>query len=141
MHKQIAGQLSLFQGNAVKVIPSRKNKKRPKIGTKMYMVKEHLFYIAGYPAPVLEYCICEGEVRRFITLNHTEIELIALSPEGYRTPYYYKTSDVNKRVFFTLQEAVLLAKQKTEKYERTWGWIGVPDIPMRRPWEDEGYGT
>lgn len=28
-----------------------------------------------------------------------------------------------------------LAKSMTEKYERTWDWIGAPKFPMARPWE------
>ena len=32
-------------------------------------------------------------------------------------------------------EAAALAKSMTEKYERTWGWIGAPEFPMARPWE------
>ena len=38
-------------------------------------------------------------------------------------------------LLFTAAEAATLAKSMTEKYERTWGWIGAPEIPMARPWE------
>ena len=108
---------------------------RPKIGTKMYTVQEHLYYIPGYPAPVTEYCVCEGEVKRFFTAGYTEIILVGPSPEGYTTPYRYPLRKIGKRVFYTAEEAALLAKDMTERHEHTWGWIGEPAFPMRRPWE------
>lgn len=110
--------------------------KRPVIGTKMYAVHEHLYYIPGFPAPVMEYCVCEAEVRGFFTGGYTEVRLIGNSPNGFVTPYSYKLSDIDKRVFYTPTEAALLAKDMTDKYERIWGWIGNPHIPMRRLWEE-----
>lgn len=56
-------------------------------------------------------------------------------PDGFPQPGYYKLDDIGKKLFYTAAEAAALAKSMTEKYERTWGWIGAPEIPMARPWE------
>lgn len=108
--------------------------KHPDIGTRMYSVHEHLYYISERAAPVLEYCVCEAEVTGFFKGGYTEICLTGLSPNGYRTPYRYKLSEIGSKVFFTPQEAASLAKEKTEQYEHIWEWLGAPDIPMRRTW-------
>lgn len=108
---------------------------RPEIGTKMYSVHEHLYYIEKHAGPVLEYCVCEAEVTGFFQGGYTEVCLVGLSPEGYRTPYRYKLSDIGSKVFYTAKEAAQLAQKMTEQYERTWGWIGAPDIQLRRTWE------
>jgi hypothetical protein len=47
----------------------------------------------------------------------------------------YKLNEIGKRIFYTPAEAASLAKEQTEKYEHTWGWLGSPDIPLRRSWE------
>lgn len=47
-------------------------------------------------------------------------------------PYRYRLKDVGEKVFYTPREAAVLAKQMTEKYERTWAWMNDP--PMRRTW-------
>lgn len=109
--------------------------KKPAIGTKMYSVHEHLYYIKDRHAPVLEYCVCEAEVTGFFKGGYEEVKLSGLSPKGYPTPYYYKISDIGKKVFYTEYEAALLAQQKTDQYESTWGWLGEPDVPMRRTWK------
>ena len=101
----------------------------------MYAVHEHLYYIKNKSAPILEYCVCEAEVKGFFKKGYTEICLSGLSPEGYKTPYWYKISDIGKRIFYTAKEAAELAKEMTEKYESTWRWLGTPDIPMRRTLE------
>lgn len=108
--------------------------KRPDIGTKMYAVHEHLYYITGYAGPVLEYCVCEAEVTGFSVGGYTEVQMVGLSPEGYRTPWSYRLSEIGMKVFYTPQEAEQMAEAMTEQYERRWGWLGAPDIPMRRPW-------
>ncbi len=112
-----------------------KRSERPAIGTKMYSVNEHRYYIKEHTGPLLEYCVCEAEVTGFFKGGYTEVCLTGLSPEGYRTPYRYKLSEIGELVFYTAREAAELAKKKTEKYESTWGWLGEPDIPMRRTWE------
>lgn len=101
----------------------------------MYFAHEHLYYTKDKAAPVSEYCVCEAEVTGFIQGGYTEVCLVGLCPEGYRTPYYYKLSEIGQKVFYTIQEAARLAKAMTEEYERVWGWMGEPDIPMRRTWE------
>lgn len=110
-----------------------KYKDRPKIGTKMYSVHEHLYYIPGRTAPAMEYCVCEAEVQGYFVSGYTEICLAGLSPAGFMTPYFYKISEIGQKVFYTAQEAALLAQQMAEKYEQACGWMGDP--PMRRPWE------
>lgn len=101
----------------------------------MYFVQEHLYYIEGKAGPILEYCVCEAEVTGFFQGGFTEICLKGYSPKGYMTPYRYKLSDIGKKVFYTPKEAAELAKRMTDVYEHTWGWLGEPDIPMRRTWE------
>ena len=112
------------------------SKKKPDIGTKMYSVHEHLYYIKEKAAPILEYCVCEAEVTGFFKGGFEEICLIGYSPKGFMTPYRYKLSDVGKKVFYTAKEAAELAREMTDTYESTWGWLGEPDIPMRRPWNN-----
>lgn len=108
---------------------------KPDVGTKMYSVHEHLYYIDGRAAPLLEYCVCEAEVTGFFKGGFTEICLRGYSPKGFMTPYRYKLSDVGKKIFYTAKEAAELAREMTDIYERTWGWLGKPDIPMRRSWD------
>lgn len=110
-----------------------KHKDRPKIGTNMYSVHEHLYCIPGRTAPVREYCVCEAEVQGYITGGYAEIRLVGPNPRGFTTSYFYRISEIGKKVFYTAQEAALLAQQMTEKYERTWERMGDP--PMRRSWE------
>lgn len=101
----------------------------------MYSVHEHRYYIDGKAAPVLEYCVCEGEVTGFFQGGFTEICLRGYSPKGFMTPYRYRLSDVGTKIFYTAKEAAELAAKMTDEYERTWGWLGEPDIPMRRSWK------
>ncbi len=101
----------------------------------MYTVQEHLYYIKERTAPILEYCVCEAVVTSYYKGGYTEVCLTGKFPKGYTTPYWYKVSEVGKRVFYTVQEAAELARQETEEHEHTWGWLGPPQIPMRRTWE------
>ena len=110
-----------------------KREKRPEIGTTMYSVHEHLYYIPGHAAPVMEYCICEAKVQGYFQGGYVEICLLGKLPDRGMTPYRYPLKDVGTRVFYTPREAAELAKQLTEKHEKTWGWTGDP--PMRRNWE------
>lgn len=113
-------------------VPITERKKCPEVGTKMYLLHEHLYHIPDRAAPVKEYCVCEAEVQGNFTGGYTEIRLIGPSPEGFRTPYFYRLNEVGKKLFYTAKEAALLALQMTEKYEQTGVWINNP--PMRRPW-------
>ena len=108
-------------------------KKRPEIGTTLWSVHEHLYYIPEKAAPVTEYCVCESKVRNYIEGNFTQICSVGKDPDGYGALHYFKLSDLGKNVFFNPKEAAELAKQVMEKYEQTWGWMGDP--PLRRTWE------
>ena len=108
---------------------------RPEIGTEMYAVFEHRYYIPGHAAPVMEYCVCKGAVRGFFAGGYTEVSLLFTGPDGFPEPDYRRLDAIGKKLFYTAAEAAALAKSMTEKYERTWGWIGAPEIPMARPWE------
>ena len=99
---------------------------RPEIGTEMYAVFEHLYSVQN---------VCKGTVRGFFTGGYTEVRLLFTGPDGFPQPGYYKLDDIGKKLFYTAAEAAAMAKSMTEKYERTWGWIGAPEIPMARPWE------
>lgn len=109
---------------------------RPKIGTKMYFVKEHLYYIPNHTGPIKEFCVCEAVVKGFHTLGYTELCLSSTDPDGFCTPYWFRVNEIGKRVFYTAEEAARLAKTITQKYESVWGWIGKPHIPMRRTWKN-----
>lgn len=74
--------------------------------------------------------------RRIWTGGYTEVCLLFTGPHGFPQPGYYKLDDIGKKLFYTAAEAATLAKSMTEKYERIWGWIGAPEFPMARPWED-----
>ena len=109
-----------------------KRKNWPAVGTKMYFVVEHRYYIPDHAAPMMEYCVCEGEVTGYFTLGYTEMHLVGSNPDGFTAPSHYKVKEIGEKVFFTPREAALLAKHMTKKYEQAWGWMGNP--PMRRPW-------
>ena len=110
-----------------------KAKKRPEIGTKMYSVHEHRYYVEGRTAPVLEYCVCEAEVKSFFTGGFTEVRLVGNDPNGHRTPYSYPIAEIGEKLFYTPREAAEHAKTLTEKYENT--WKTMDGRPMRRTWE------
>lgn len=99
--------------------------KRPDIGTKMYSVREHLYYIQNHAGPLLEYCVCEAEVTGFFEGGYVEVRLRGKSPEGFMTPYFYKLSEIGTRVFYTAEEAARLAKDMTERYEKTWAGLAL----------------
>ena len=103
----------------------------------MYAVFEHLYSNKSAPARSLkEYCVCKGTVRGFYTGGYTEMCLLFTGPHGFPQPGYYKLDDIGKKLFYKAADAAELAKSMTEKYERIWGWIGAPEFPMARPWED-----
>ena len=105
---------------------------RPVIGTKMYIVVEHYYYLKENPAPVMEYCVCQVKVSGFIKGGYTEMKVVGLSADGYITPWFYRLSDIGKRIFHTPREAALFAQKKTEKYEQRWKKFIIS--PMRRQW-------
>ncbi len=110
--------------------------KRPDIGTTMYTVWEHLYYDRSVrTGPLMEYVVCEGKVTGFFEGSWLDIKLRGPNADGHLTPYTRRLQDIGRTVFYTEREAAELARRKTEDYERRWGWVGSPDIPLRRPWE------
>ena len=110
---------------------------KPEIGAEMYAVFEHLYSNKSAPARSLkEYCVCKGTVRGFYTGSYTDVFMLFRGPEGCPLLSYYKLEDIGKKLFYKAADAAELAKSMTEKYERIWGWIGAPEFPMARPWED-----
>lgn len=99
------------------------------------ILAEHRYYIPECAGPVLEYCVVEGIVSGFYKRGYTEICMSAISPEGYRTPYYFRVTDAGEKLFDSDRDAAWRAKEMTDRYERVWGWLGEPQFPMWRPWE------
>lgn len=116
-----------------------KRKERPAVGTKMYVVNEHRYYIPNRAAPVLEYCVCEGEVQGFFEGRWVDICLRGEIPGKGMVPQYYPLKTIGEKIFYTPREAAELAKRMTEECESSCLWGDDP--PMRRPWahllEDE----
>lgn len=110
-------------------------RERPVIGTQMYHVNEHLYYIKNHAGPILEYVVCNAVVTGFYTMGYTEVCLTGKDSDGYNTPYRYPLNKIGKSLFYTAKGAAEYAKVLTERYEHAWGWLGAPDIPMRRSWE------
>ena len=106
---------------------------RPPVGSVMYDVHEHLYYIPDHAGPVKEYVVAAGEVTGFFEGGFVEICLRGRVADRV-VPSRRKLSDIGKTVFYTAREAALHAKELTEKYERTWSGISK-DPPMRRTWE------
>lgn len=111
---------------------------KPEIGAELYAVFEHLYSSKSAPHRAMkEYCVSKGTVRRFYTGScYTDVCLLFQGPNGVPMLSYHKLEDIGKKLFYTAAEAAELAKRMTEKYEQTWGWIGAPEFPMARPWED-----
>ncbi len=110
---------------------------KPEIGAEMYAVFEHLYSNNSAPARSLkEYCVCKGTVRGFYTGSYTDVCMLFRGLEGCPLLSYYKLEDIGKKLFYKAADAAELAKSMTEKYERIWSWIGAPEFPMARPWED-----
>ena len=114
-----------------------RSKTRPPVGSKLWDVHENLYYDKSVKvAPLVEYVVTEGEVTGYYEGGYVEICMTGPVPDGDRSfpyPRRHKLSDIGKRVFYTAREAALLAKEQTEKYERTWG--RTKDPPLRRTWE------
>ncbi len=112
--------------------------KRPEIGTTMYTVWEHLYNdysLLPSGGPFKEFVVCKGVVTGFFEGSWVDIKLRGPDPDGFMTPYTRRLQDIGETVFYTESEAVELARRMTEEYERVWGWVGPPEIPLRRPWE------
>lgn len=107
---------------------------KPSIGTTMYFVVEHFYYLDSYAGPLMEYCVSEATVTGFSNESVGEMRLVGKNPDGYTVPSYYLLKDIGKKVFFQKPEAAAYAEKLTTRYEAAWGWLGKPAIPMRRPW-------
>ena len=105
----------------------------PEKGTKMYSVHEHLYYVKGRSGPLTEYCVYEGIVKGIRKVGYTELCLIAKDADGHEKMFFYPTKEIGKSVFYTPGEAALLARDKTEQYEKT--WERMLEEPLRRTWE------
>ena len=113
--------------------------KRPDVGTVLWTVHEHLYYAPDHVAPLKEYVVLPSVVTGYYKGGYVEICMSCRVPgsydgTAYPTPIRRRMSDLGKTVFFTVQEAVGLAKKLTEDHERIWGWC---DEPLRRLWEKE----
>ena len=110
---------------------------KPPIGTVLFTVHEHLYHKTGRVGPFEEYVVFAGEVMEHLPGPRKLMRLAGPSPEGYTLLDYRSVFDLGKTVFFSEREAALLAKAKTEEYERRWGWAEkYGEVPLRRPWEN-----
>ena len=111
---------------------------KPDIGTNVWFVTEHLYYVPGRNAPEHEYCVYQGEIIRYRVGAWTDAVIKYRCEEGYTklTDVALKAND--PRIFDNPRDAALLAREYTEEYMRRWRWIwnmwrDTP--PMRRSWE------
>ena len=113
-----------------------KHQTRPPLGTTMFCVQEHLYYIPGRAGPALEYVIFEGEVVGYYDgPGWVDIRLRGRSDKGVEI-VRRRLKDIGAKIFTTAQEAAMLARDMTEDYERRWAWTERwGDVPLRRPWE------
>ncbi len=110
---------------------------KPEIGTTMYYVCEHFYHRKDFAGPMKEYCVCSGIVKGYFLGGYPEIEVVGKNPDGFPTPHHYRLKDIGNKVFYSEKEAVALAEEMTKTYEQRWGWLGAPEIPLRRPWEPQ----
>ena len=113
-----------------------KRQTRPPLGTTMFCVQEHRYYIPGRAGPALEYVIFEGKVVGYYDgPGWADIQLRGRGAHGIET-IHRRLKDIGAKVFHTDVEAARLARDMTEDYERRWAWTERwGDVPLRRPWE------
>lgn len=110
---------------------------RPEIGTPIYIVAEHLYYIPARRAPLKEFVVVPGKIEGYYTGRYVEIISKAILPEKGRTPLYFKLSQLDKAfVFLTAKGAALFAKELTEREERSSLFTACGYPPIRRTWEE-----
>lgn len=131
--KQVSGQIGLSGFPA-------KPDNRPPIGTIMYTVYQHCYYVEN-PWPEIEYLVCQARVKDYYEYgNIPEFELLLCVPNVHSSCYTWsvpelrRVSDIGKRVYYTPKEAAEEARDLTDKHERTWGWCKT-ERPLRRTWE------
>ena len=109
---------------------------RPSVGTTMFCVCEHLYYISGRAGPAKEYVIFEGVVTGYHDAGWVDVTLEGRDADGHMETVHRRLKDIGSTLFFTVREAALLAESMTEDYERRWGWTERwGDVPLRRPWQ------
>ena len=109
----------------------------PPVGTMLYTVHEHLYRKPGRTGPFEEYVVFAGEITEHLPGPKKLMRLDGPTPEGRIICDYRSFFDIGKTVFFTAREAALLAREKTEEYERRWAWTEkYGDVPLRRTWEN-----
>lgn len=113
-----------------------KRQTRPPLGTTMFCVLEHLYYIPGRAGPDKEFVVFEGKITGYHEGGWVDMELRGRGPEGYPETAHRRLQDIGTKVFHTAVEAAVLARDMTEDYERRWAWTERwGDVPLRRPWE------
>jgi hypothetical protein len=117
-------------------MPDNEKRNYPPVGTIMYCVREHMYYVPGRAGPKTEYVVFCGEVTGHLGGNRKEFRLRGKSADGYIVITYPMLQDIGERYFYTAREAAELARSMTEDYERRWAWTERwGDVPLRRPWE------
>lgn len=95
---------------------------RPPVGTKVYGVHEHLYYVPNCPWPLLKYVVSEGAVTGYFVGHYVSICTVETLPGRGRVPYRYRLNDVGEELFFTREEAETLAAkltaEKGDQYEQ-----------------------
>jgi len=112
-----------------------KRRPRPPLGTTMFCVLEHRYYIPGRAGPAFEYVVFEGKVKGYIEGGWVDMMLRGVGADGGVELVERRLQDIGTKVFHTAVEAARLARDMTEDYERRWAWMARwGDIPLRRPW-------
>lgn len=103
---------------------------KPEIGTTMYFVCEHLYYVPYYTAPLREYCVLSAVVTDHF---QKDFRLLGTEPDKGQVPRHYRFADIGKTIFFNKGDAIALAEKETKRDEKAFPW----DAPMRRPWLEQ----
>lgn len=108
--------------------------KRPEVGSKMYCVREHLYWPNGDKTQLhREFCVCEAVVRDYFEGRPEYVYVRINGPKGLDLENY-RLSEIGEKLFYTPREAAVLAEQETNRWDRFVLMLGNP--PMRRPWAD-----
>lgn len=113
-------------------------KRRPQIGTNVWFVAEHYYYVPGRAAPELEYSVYQGKIRGYRMGRWTDASIEYQSEEGYIKLIDIAMNANTPKIFDNPRDAALLARDKTDAHMRRWGWVLElwPETPpMRRTWE------
>ncbi len=102
-----------------------------KLGEIFWFTYEHIYTPPGEILPRVEYCVLSGTFRKLI-MDGKEMEVVGRTPDKGNVPFYFYLKDIGAKVFRSPKEAARMAKEKTDKNDRTWCCMGEP--PARRPW-------